>query len=257
MSDTGSKTSPDFSTEVQSWLGTPRYMAPEQITLGRNVDERADIWAIGTLLYELVAGHPPFQDKSLDVLCKRVLEEPPSALAEESAEPLPRGLDAVVARCLEKSPEARYQTVGILARALGPFASTSHAETVARIGALPGMAPSEGESAMASSPVLSSARRRGAWLGVLGAAIAIGAGAVMLAGPASPSRASQGPRRAGESASAMVETAPDPIAKPAASLSSAPSSSPSEAPPRRGAVHRYPRPTPAPTVKHPEFGGRL
>jgi serine/threonine protein kinase len=268
MSDSGSGSVPDFSTEVQSWLGTPRYMAPEQITLGRKVDERADIWAIGTLLYELISGHAPFQDKSLDILCKRLLEETPTPLADETTERLPRGLGAVVTRCLEKSPDARYRNVGMLARALAPHASKTKMDTLARIDALPGMGASESADAVDPGRRPASSRRRRAL--TLGS-IAIGVSALVWLGffafTPRDGAATLPESSPSASASAAPRDPPDtPLPPPsAASTPRSPGTDPASAAPSAGTTrHPPPRtptpaaaPAPAPTVKHPEFGGRL
>jgi serine/threonine-protein kinase len=90
-------------------LGTPFYMAPEQI-LGQAVDQRTDIYALGLLLYELVTGELPFRGETrVEVEEMHLHATPPraSAVAQVSA-----GFDGVIGRCLEKDPAKRYATVG-------------------------------------------------------------------------------------------------------------------------------------------------
>jgi eukaryotic-like serine/threonine-protein kinase len=263
ISDPGGESGLDFSTEVQSWLGTPRYMAPEQITLGRKVDERADIWAIGTLLYELISGHPPFQDKSLEVLCKRLLEETPRPLQDESIDRLPRGLGEVVARCLEKSPAERYRTVGMLARAIAPHASRSKESTLQRIGALPGMGVDLSESTerpARARRAVAFGRKHPLGLG----AILVGASALAWLGFSRTSVERAPPTPANEPEAVTMttstrEAAPIPsVALPALSPPSGERDTPS-ATPSAGSSRRSPaRNSPStPVAKHPEFGGRL
>src|SRR5262249_25242658 len=116
-------------------IGSPSYMAPEQMQSPQAADTRSDIWSLGIILYELVSGCVPFTADSLPTLAARVL------LA--SAPPLPGPPDPVRAafaevihRCLAKDPAARFQTVGELATALAPFGSPAAceaAEQVARV----------------------------------------------------------------------------------------------------------------------------
>jgi Protein kinase domain/Family of unknown function (DUF6636) len=109
------------------FLGTIDYMAPEQIE-GRNVDARADVYALGCVLFECLAGSPPFRKESdAAVLWAHMREEPPALSAVRPD--LPRAADAVFARALAKDPDERYQTGGELVRelrrALGEAAPTS------------------------------------------------------------------------------------------------------------------------------------
>jgi serine/threonine-protein kinase len=99
--------------------GSPLYMPPEQLR-AKEVDGRADIWALGATLYELLTGRRPFQAENMMAECNRILTEapvPPSRLRGD----VPPGLDAVVLRCLEKAASARFASAGELATALAPF----------------------------------------------------------------------------------------------------------------------------------------
>ncbi|HET9623001.1 MAG TPA: serine/threonine-protein kinase, partial [Kofleriaceae bacterium] len=109
-----------LSTKTGDIMGSPAYMAPEQMESTRNVDHRADIWSIGVVLYQLVVGHPPFQGDTLPLLCMHVVNDEPTAMSAIRAD-LPEGFEAVVMRCLRKEPEERFADVGELARALAPF----------------------------------------------------------------------------------------------------------------------------------------
>lgn len=95
-------------------IGTPYYMAPEQARAARDLDARVDVFALGAVLYEAIAGVPPFHGQNLvEVLAKIVLEPSPSLGAR-----VPRSLDAIVARCLAKPREERFADGGALADAL-------------------------------------------------------------------------------------------------------------------------------------------
>ena len=99
-------------------LGSPRYMAPEQLEDSINVDARADIWSIGAVLYEMLAGHPPFTASSPAALCHVVLggEAPPPLAGRVRG--VTSELEAVVFACLDRNLESRIENVGVLARAL-------------------------------------------------------------------------------------------------------------------------------------------
>jgi serine/threonine protein kinase len=108
-------------TQTQTTIGSPLYMAPEQMRSARNVDGRADIWALGVVLYKLMSGEVPFQADTMPELCYKVVHDPPRPLTEVRPD-VPAGLAAIVMRCLEKEPEMRFANVGELASALEPFA---------------------------------------------------------------------------------------------------------------------------------------
>jgi serine/threonine-protein kinase len=108
-------------TQTQSLLGTPAYMSPEQMRSARHVDARTDIWSLGTVLYELLEGHRPFEAESFSEMCVKVAVDPPGAMTQT-----PAALQQVVMRCLEKTPDDRYASMADLARDLAPFAHDRH-----------------------------------------------------------------------------------------------------------------------------------
>ncbi len=97
-------------------VGTPKYIAPEQIT-GRQVDERSDIYSLGIVLYEMLAGHVPFKAASEFDLMRAQVEEPPPPL-REGVTLIPRAIEDAVMRALAKRPEERFQTVNEFTGAL-------------------------------------------------------------------------------------------------------------------------------------------
>ena len=110
------------STLTKSGLtvGSPYYMSPEQMRASPQLDGRADIWSLGAILFELLTGRCPFESDKPTELCSKVLTAPTPSLRSFSVS-APVQLDAIVQRCLEKDPDARYQTVPDLADALREF----------------------------------------------------------------------------------------------------------------------------------------
>jgi serine/threonine-protein kinase len=111
------------SSETACLLGTPLYMSPEQIQRTEEVDHRADVWALGAVLYELITARSAFVADSVRQVWTRILETTPTPLAAYCPE-APPTLQAVIDRCLEKDAARRYQNVADLAVALLPFAPT-------------------------------------------------------------------------------------------------------------------------------------
>jgi serine/threonine-protein kinase len=108
-------------TDPGKSLGSPGYMAPEQMLTPSSVDERADVWSLGVLLFELLTIRRPFEGDSVPQVCANVLTASPPRLGEYRSDVAPE-LDQVVQRCLEKEPHRRFWSVGELRQALLPFA---------------------------------------------------------------------------------------------------------------------------------------
>jgi serine/threonine-protein kinase len=106
---------PSKLTNTDVVMGTPGYMSPEQLRALRTVDARSDIWQLGVILYEAVSARAPFPAATITDMAIRVATEPPEPLDVDP------GFREVVLKCLEKSPDRRYEDVGALALALVPF----------------------------------------------------------------------------------------------------------------------------------------
>jgi serine/threonine-protein kinase len=138
-------------------LGTPLYMAPEQMRSTRGVDGRADLWSLGVILYRALTGKTPFTGATTPEVCISVMVDepaPPSTLRAD----LPSGLDAVVMRCLAKNPEQRFATASELSEALRPFEATGQTSIMA--GAREETAP---EAAALTVSETSTARTTTSW----------------------------------------------------------------------------------------------
>ncbi len=102
-------------------LGSPLYMSPEQLRGSKTLDARSDIWSLGVIAYELFTQRRPFEARTLASVLVRIATEAP-ALPSSLVPDLPAGLEAVVLRCLEKEPEARFPNIDAVLDALSPFA---------------------------------------------------------------------------------------------------------------------------------------
>jgi serine/threonine-protein kinase len=118
-------------TKTSAVMGSPRYMSPEQMKSSRNVDARSDIWALGTVLYEALAGAPPFDADTVPELCVRIVMEPPPPLHTYRPD-LPPGFEAALMVALAKDPASRYQTVAQFCAALAPYGSPQAAVSATR-----------------------------------------------------------------------------------------------------------------------------
>jgi serine/threonine-protein kinase len=132
-------------THTEFAVGTPGYMCPEQAR-GDDMDGRGDLYSVGVLLYEMLAGRLPFSGRStMDLLLAHVTEEPPPLAAECSDLDIPPGIEEVVQRCLAKDPNDRPRNArelaelyeaglsGVLSEAPAPSASSPLISPSARL----------------------------------------------------------------------------------------------------------------------------
>jgi serine/threonine-protein kinase len=240
-------------TQVGTVMGTPSYMAPEQLR-GEPVDARADIWAAGVVLYQLLTGEKPF-DGNYTALMHRVLNSeppPPSALGVT----VPRAFDAVVARALAKRPEERFPTAAAFAEAIRGAAAGAGAAAPAFAGAgsLPGLdetlvaaPPASPRTTAPPGPVQAAPAgpaRRGAIPLVLGGGAALAAAGMaaffLLRGAPEPAPAPAPPpaqvAQAPAAPAALLAPAAPAATEPAAPPAPAPAAAPTPPPPPPGGV---------------------
>jgi serine/threonine protein kinase len=116
------------TTKKGSFIGTVRYMAPEQLSESGVIDTRTDLYALGAILYECLVGHPPFKDDAIERVLYAIMHEAPRALPGA----LPRELDTVVMRALARDPKERFQRAEDLLETLLPFAAAPTARSHTR-----------------------------------------------------------------------------------------------------------------------------
>jgi tRNA A-37 threonylcarbamoyl transferase component Bud32 len=180
-------------TRTLAMLGSPLYMAPEQMRSSRNVDSRADVWALGVVLFELLTQRLPFEADAMPELCLKVVTDPPISILALRPE-APQALVDVIERCLEKDPAKRFPNAAELATALEPFAPAASRAAAERARLAMGdlsvvRAPTPaawGSGRRGPSPVMAKKRTRPAlWVGMGVAAVGIVLAALFaLRGPA-------------------------------------------------------------------------
>jgi eukaryotic-like serine/threonine-protein kinase len=145
-------------TATGSTIGSPMYMAPEQIRSARTVDARADVWSLGIVLHELIAGRTPFAGETSGAVFAAIAADAPTPLRQHLAT-APKDLERVILRCLEKSPDARTPSVAALADDLAAFAPPRSRVSIDRVKATltllaapkPGKASADGAIAAATA----------------------------------------------------------------------------------------------------------
>ena len=253
-------------TQTQAVMGTPGYMAPEQLRSTRDADARADIWALGVILYQALSGRLPFPANSITEFAVKSVMDPPDPI---DVDPNLRG---VILKALEKDPAQRFPDIGAFATALAPFGGT-HARAQAAL-ARSLLAPSAGHAetiAAGHSPVPTTLQiasrattptgqqpakpaRKGLLVGagLLAAAVAGGAVvvAVMSRPPAKPDPVAAVTPAPAAPAVAAPAPAPAAVPDPAPAAATAPATTPATTPPAAPAA-----PSPSaprhPTTKHP------
>lgn len=130
---------PQNMTQTSSVLGTPGYMAPEQLRSSKHVDARTDIWALGVILHELLTGRLAFQGSTVPEVYTSILAGAPESLRSVRPDAPPQ-VEAIIFKCLEKDANRRFANVGEFGVALAPFASPAGRTSAERIGRITGVA---------------------------------------------------------------------------------------------------------------------
>ncbi len=154
-------------TETGLSVGTPYYMSPEQASLGESLDGRADIYSVGCVLYEMLAGEPPFTGRTAQAVMARHAVDPVPRL-RTVRESVPVEVEAAIQKGLAKSPVDRHQTAGEFAEALKTASAMAHLDATT---------PTK---AVLSLPALPR-RRAVRWGGVAGLLVIVLAGAGVVA----------------------------------------------------------------------------
>lgn len=134
------KNSTDLITASDIVLGTPPYMSPEQV-MGKKIDKRADMYALGIMMFEMVTGRLPFEYSNLNIMMLAHVSEPPPNPRDINPD-CPEDLQKIILKTLRKAPDDRYADMQALAEALNTFANAAEA-TLSLSPAAPASSPSD------------------------------------------------------------------------------------------------------------------
>ncbi len=174
-------------TQANAVMGTPVYMSPEQCRGAGGIDARSDVYSLGCVLFTLLAGRPPFEGDAPGELLVAHLTRPAPPVTSVAPH-VPASIEALIARCLDKDPAARFQNGTELAGALGSLLTSItgsglpadvHIATAATA-IVPGTTTLGGSAAQVTAPVASRPRAT-RWLAGGVAIAAIGAAIAVLA----------------------------------------------------------------------------
>lgn len=221
-------------THESSLIGSPRYMAPEQLKAAQRIDARVDVYALGATLYELLAGEPAFFAETIPLTFSRILWEAPASLRAVRPD-VPKELEAAILRALAKTPDERFSSVNEFAAALAPFGPERAKSVVIQ---------------KREPPTPNRARRIRQWTTGTGLLFLVGAAALLLArhGQVAPPM----PQPARSTTSLASAPAPLPEAPPIPEAITPP------APAVRAPAHAHSKPSPRPSASDPysKFGAR-
>jgi serine/threonine-protein kinase len=130
-------------TQTSTTFGTPLYMSPEQVRSMKHVDGRTDIWSLGVVLYELLAGEPPFQAPSATAILAAIIADDPVPISTHRPD-LPPALADAVMRALQKNVNARFRDVESFAAAIAPFGPGDGVASPASLSAIDASAGASG-----------------------------------------------------------------------------------------------------------------
>ncbi len=237
-------------TRAGSVFGTPQYMSPEQAA-GATVDLRADIYALGVILYEMVSGQLPFDgDNFMGILTMHMYKAPVPVRALVNTSSCPPGLEAIIQKCLQKRPEQRSQTMAELADDLRRLGASQQPLAVADLLARPnagGVPQDYFKSAQhAIVPAAPSGQPKPwpvwIWIASMAAAAALVAGFLLLRRGASPTAAAApSASTPAASATAPASATASPASPAVARSAAAPAASAAATGPVRVAIELTPK----------------
>lgn len=205
------ETSPRL-TQAGNVIGTLEYMAPEQLC-GEPASPQSDLWALGVVLYEMLTGNMPFAATDLSTLHRKITHVEYSK-ASASNPAVPREIDAIIKRCLQKSPAARYGGADDMAKDIDRFLTAAQQVVSPRQVAVPESIASPGQVASAGeSSVAASARSNLPFMTAAAALLLLSVGAalffILSAGPTQLGNSSGAGADSGVVAQAVLTDASD------------------------------------------------
>jgi serine/threonine protein kinase len=142
-------------TKTDVMMGSPVYMAPEQMISARDVDVRADVWSLGVILFYLIMGRQPFLGNSVTQLYASIIDGPPRLC--ETRRDVPPALEAAVMKCLMAQPRERWSNVAEFALAIAEFGPPTARVSADRVSRTLGVTTSSNDAVRRSAPGAASA----------------------------------------------------------------------------------------------------